>query len=139
MLMGDAARTGLLDAPADGKVSWTTHADLAEAAAIVLADPGGYDGPTPPLTGSQSLDLADLAEIASAVLGRPVRRQTVTDEQMRTTLAARGVPDAARGILLGLFAASRNGEFAAVDPTLERLLGRPPQPIRDVLAAHLSG
>ena len=42
-------------------------------------------------------------------------------------------------MLVGLFAASRNGEFAAVDPTLERLLGRPPLTIRDVLAAHSSG
>jgi hypothetical protein len=38
----------------------------------------------------------------------------------------------------GLFAASRQGEFAAVDPTLERLLGRPPMSMRDVLAASLS-
>lgn len=30
MLMGDALTTGLLEAPADGKVSWTAHADLAE-------------------------------------------------------------------------------------------------------------
>jgi len=46
----------------DGKVSWTTHADLAEAAAIILAD-GRFDGPTPALTGSQALDLSDLANL----------------------------------------------------------------------------
>jgi hypothetical protein len=42
-------------------------------------------------------------------------------------------------MLVGLFAASRNREFAAVDPTLERLLGRPLLTIRDALAAHSSG
>jgi len=41
-------------------------------------------------------------------------------------------------MFVGLFAASRNGEFAAVDPTLERLLGRPPMLMRDVLANSLS-
>ena len=41
-------------------------------------------------------------------------------------------------LLVGLFAASRKGEFAAVDPTLERLLGRPLMSLRDVLAARLS-
>jgi hypothetical protein len=41
-------------------------------------------------------------------------------------------------MLLGLFAASRQGEFAAVDPTLERLLGRSPRSMRDVLAARLT-
>jgi NAD(P)H dehydrogenase (quinone) len=41
-------------------------------------------------------------------------------------------------MLAGLFAASRLGEFAAVDPTLERLLGRSPLSIRDVLATSLA-
>ena len=72
MLMGDALKTGAVEAPADGKVSWTAHADLAEAAAIVLAGEGQFDGPTPPLTGSQALDLADLAAIASDVTGQKV-------------------------------------------------------------------
>jgi hypothetical protein len=40
-------------------------------------------------------------------------------------------------MLLGLFLASRRGEFAAVDPALESLLGRPPVSMRDVLAASL--
>jgi NAD(P)H dehydrogenase (quinone) len=37
-----------------------------------------------------------------------------------------GVPESAADILLGIFAASRAGEFAAVDPTLATLLGRTP-------------
>jgi hypothetical protein len=41
-------------------------------------------------------------------------------------MAARGVPPAVIEISLGLYRASRDGEFAAVDPTLERLLGRKP-------------
>lgn len=138
-LMGDAMETGVLEAPADGKVSWTAHADLAEAAAIILANiflTGGerYDGPTPPLTGSQALDLADFAGIASDLLGRPVRRQTLTDGDLRTKIAARGAPGAVADMLLGLYAASRNGEFASVDPTLERLLGRHPITVRDLIA-----
>ena len=36
-LLGRALETGELVAPADGPVSWTTHADLAEAAARLLA------------------------------------------------------------------------------------------------------
>ena len=51
---------GELVAPEDGPVSWTAHADLADAAAIVLTE-DGFDGLTPPLTGSEALDLAGLA------------------------------------------------------------------------------
>ena len=133
-LMGDALQTGVLEAPDDGKVSWTAHADLAEAAAIILANEGRYDGPTPPLTGSESLDLTDLAGIASALLDRPVRRQTLPDEELRARMAARGAPGRVTDTVLGLYVASRAGEFAAVDPTLERLLGRRPISMRDVIA-----
>ncbi|MEO7134693.1 MAG: SDR family oxidoreductase [Vicinamibacterales bacterium] len=134
MLMGDVLDTGLLEAPDDGKVSWTAHADLAEATAIVLADEELYDGPTPPLTGCEALDLADLAAIAAEVSGRLIRRQTLTDEELRTRMTARGAPERAADMLLGLYRASRKGEFATVDPTLERLLGRPPIRIRELLA-----
>ena len=54
-------------------------------------------------------------------------------------MAARGAPPAAAGMALGLFVASRNGEFAAVDPALERLLGRRPVAMRDVIAQKVSG
>ena len=139
MLMGDALETGVIEAPADGKVAWTAHADLAEAAAVVLADEGRYDGPTPPLTGPHALDLADLAAIASEVTGRPVRRQVITDEELKAKMAARGAPPAAAAITLGLFAASRKGEFVTLDPTLERLLGHPPIGMRAVIAQTVDG
>jgi NAD(P)H dehydrogenase (quinone) len=126
MLLGQAFETGELAAPADGPVSWTAHDDLAEAAAIVLTDEGRFEGPTPPLTGSAALDLAALA---AEVLGRPIRRTVLTDAQYREAL-----PEPVAEMLLGLFAASRAGEFAAVDPTLGELLGRPPLTVRDVLA-----
>lgn len=138
-LMGDALQTGVLEAPADGNVSWTAHADLAEAAAAILAGEGHYDGPTPPLTASQALDLAALADLASELSGRPVRRQTIADDELQAKMAARGVPPQAVAIALGLYRASRRGEFAAVDPTLERLLGRRPIGMRDLIAQKVKG
>ena len=135
MLLGHALDTGEVAAPEDGPVSWTDHADLAEAAAIALTE-DGFDGPTPALTGSEAVDLAGLAAIASEVSGRPIRRTVVTDARYREHLVANGVPEPAADMLVGLFAASRRGEFAAVDPTLGRLIGRPPLTVRDVLEAQ---
>lgn len=139
MLMGDALKSHLIEAPADGKVSWTAHADLAECAAIILAREGMYEGPTPPLTGAQALDLADLASIASELLGIPVRRQLLTDEELRTKMVARGLPERVVTITLGLYSASRNSEFARLDPTLEQLLGRPTLSMRDLIAQKVAG
>ena len=125
-------------APEDGKVAWTAHADLADAAVIAVSDERSLRGITPPLTGSQSLDFADIAEIASELTGQTVTRLTVSDAEWRAGLISRGVPEPRADILVGLFAASRKGEFSTVDPTLERLLGRPPMSFRDVLAGRLA-
>ena len=138
-LMGNALKTGVIEAPADGKVSWTAHADLAEAAAIILADDGRYEGPTPPLTGSQALALADLAALASELQAQPVRRQIISDEDLRAKMVARGLPERVAEISLGLYRASREGEFAAVDLALARLLGRSPIPLKDLIAAKIGG
>ena len=114
--------------PQDGKVAWTTHADLAEAAAVILADEGKYDGPTPPLTGSHALDFTDLTAIASEVLGRPIVHKVLPDDEW---VAKAG--DRAR-FTLGMYLASRAGEFAPADGALEQVLGRPPITMREVIA-----
>ena len=90
-LLGDAARSGVLAAPADGKVSWTTHADLAAGAARILAGGGRFEGPTPPLTAGEALDLADVAAILSEKCGRAIDRRVVADEDYAIRLAGSGL------------------------------------------------
>ncbi len=136
--MGNALETGRLAAPADGPVCWTTRADLAQAAAIALTEEGRLDGITPPLTAAQTVDLAGLAAIASELTGRSITRAPVPDAEHRAALISQGMPEMYADMFLSFFAASRQGEFAVVDPTLERLLGRPPTPMRDVLKAAIS-
>lgn len=133
-MLGAAVETGELVAPEDGPVSWTAHADLAEAAASVLAD-GGLDGRTPALTAAEAVDLDGVAAIAAELTGRPIRRVVVPDEAFRERLVGHGVPAGQAAMLVGMFRASRAGEFAAVDPTLAGLLGRRPTPLREVLRA----
>jgi hypothetical protein len=63
---------------------------------------------------STSLDLADLA---SELLGHPIRRRVIADDELSAKMAARGAPPQAAAIVLGLYRASRQGELcAAVDP-----------------------
>ncbi|WP_187366275.1 hypothetical protein [Trebonia kvetii] len=78
--------------PADGPASWTAHADLAEAAAVILADEGRFDGPTPPLTGAQALTFADIGSIATDLTGRVFTRTIVPGDEFREKLTAGGVP-----------------------------------------------
>lgn len=90
-------------------MSWTAHADLAEAAAAILADEGRFEGVTPPLTGPEALTFDDLARIATEVTGRTVTRAVAPDEEFRAGLTGRGVPDELADHLLGVFEASRAG------------------------------
>lgn len=136
-MVGEGLQSGVIESPVDGKTCWTAHADLAEAAAAILADEGRFDGPTPPLTGSELLDFDDLAKLGSELLGRPVRREVLKDEALEAKMLARNVPAAIAAIAIGYYLASRDGEFAKLDPTLERLIGRRPTPMRDVMAAML--
>ena len=136
-LIGRGFDAGEIRAPEDGPVSWTTRADLAEADAIVLAEEGRLDGITPPLTAPEAFTMADLAAIASELTGREIKRVIVSDEEWLDAKVAEGVPGPLAEMLLGAYRAARRGDFAAVDPTLETLLGRRPRTMRDVLAGIL--
>lgn len=132
-LLGSALTTGEILAPADGPVSWTTHDDLAAAAATVLAQPGRLDGISPPLTAPAAYDLEDLARILSGLTGRTIRRTVVADQEYTELLVGGGMPAPAATMLLGIYLAARRGEFAATDPALEELLERPAESVPTVL------
>lgn len=131
--LGDAARTGELVTPADGPVSWTARADLAEAAAAIVAGEATFDGPTPPLTAGQAVDLDQVAAILAEVSGRAVRRVVVDDAAFLSRLVEGGMPEQYARLFLGSYEASRNGEFAVTDPALGKLIGREPQTVRAAL------
>jgi uncharacterized protein YbjT (DUF2867 family) len=132
-LLGQALTTGEIIAPADGPVSWTTHPDLAEAAAVILADPGRFDGPTPPLTAPDVFDLQDVADILTKLTGRTIRRTVADDDEWAAGLVAHGAPGTLATMMLGMFRAARRGEFSATSPILGDLLGRPATPLSSFL------
>jgi NAD(P)H dehydrogenase (quinone) len=137
MQLGNALKTGELAAPEDGPVAWTTHSDLAEVAAIALSEEV-LDGVTPPLTASEAIDMDGIAVLASELAHRPIRRIVVPDAEYRAGLIAHGLPEERADMFLGLFRASRRGEFSQVNPTLAHLIGRPPMSLRDVLKEAIS-
>ncbi|MGX5656595.1 NmrA family NAD(P)-binding protein [Geodermatophilus nigrescens] len=137
--IGDAVRTGRVVAPQDGPVSWTAHDDLAEVAALALATDGLLDGVTRPLTAPDALDLAAVAGLLGELTGRPVERVVVGDDEWWEGAVAGGMPPPAADFTLGMYRAARRGEFAAPDPALEDLLGRPATPVCAVLGELVAG
>jgi uncharacterized protein YbjT (DUF2867 family) len=136
--LGHGLESGQVVLPADGPVAWTAHADLAEAAAAVLAGEGRFDGPTPPLTGTQALTFDELAKVATTVTGRTITRTTASDADLRAQLIGNGVPEETADQFVGIFAAARAGEFSTVDPTLGDLIGHEPLSFEAVLREELT-
>lgn len=128
---------GTLEGPEDGKVAWTTHDDLAAADAALLVGSEVIDGPTPPLTGNETLDLADLAKLAGDILGRPITRTILSEASMEAKARAAGMPEQSLHVMLGYYRAARAGEFEVNDGLLASLLGRAPQTMGLVLKANL--
>ena len=139
MFMGPEWQKGKITAPADGKVAWTAHSDLAAAASAILTGVETFDGPTPPLTGSGSLDLADLASQGSNLMGMAINREVISDDVFLEKAKARGLPEGMVRMALGYYVASRQGEFGTTDSTLERLTGRLPKTMKDVLQEAVEG
>ncbi|WP_198663094.1 SDR family oxidoreductase [Cohaesibacter intestini] len=119
--------------PEDGKVSWTTHQDLAEVDALFLSGRETHEGPTPPLTGSEALDMGDLARLAGKIFGRTIERSVISESTMVENARRHGLPESVISVMTGYYRAAREGEFAMIDPTLKRLLGREPQRIKEIL------
>jgi uncharacterized protein YbjT (DUF2867 family) len=131
-LTGPWRETGVIAAPADGPVSWTSRADSAEAAAIIIASNGAFDGPTT-LTASAAPDLIEVARIASELSGRSIERVVVDSEEWVAAQVTAGRPEFVARFTLGMYDAARDGFFAGVDPLLGTLLGREPKTVRDEL------
>jgi NAD(P)H dehydrogenase (quinone) len=130
-LAGPWRETGVITVPADGPVSWTDRDDEAEAAAVILASCGGYDGPTT-LTANAAPTFADVAGIASELTGRTITAEVVGPDQWLAAQTAAGRPEAVARFTLGMFQAAQQGFFAGVDPLLGNLLGREPLTVREL-------
>ena len=132
-LTGPWRKTGAITVPADGPVSWTARGDAAEAAAVILASNGAYDGPTT-ITANAAPTFAELTQIASELSGRSIELVVMDPEEWIAGRMAGGQPEFMARFLLGMYQAAQRGFFAGVDPLLGTLLSREPHSARDALA-----
>jgi NAD(P)H dehydrogenase (quinone) len=132
-LLGPWRETGRITVPADGPVSWTAREDAAEAAAVILASKGDYDGPVT-LTANAAPTFTEIAATASEATGRTIQTEVVPADVWVAARVATGQPEFVARFTLGMYQAASNGFFAGVDPMLATLLGREPRTVRDVLS-----
>lgn len=106
--------------------------DVAEAAALVLTDPA-HEGCTYDLVGPETLTVAEQAEQAGEVLGRPVQVSSVRREDWAAGTGA-DLSEEARADLLAMFAAYDVEGLVGDSTALSRLLGRPGRTWAQIIA-----
>ncbi|MGW5417451.1 SDR family oxidoreductase [Actinomadura geliboluensis] len=129
------ARGVLVDNTDHARGAFVHRDDCAAVAAEVLTS-SGHEGRTYDVTGPELLSFADLTALAAKVSGRPVAYQSVDDESFDAGLREAGVPDDVRGMIVSFGTALRAGYGEPLTDTVERLTGRPPRPIADLMERH---
>lgn len=121
----------------DGRMAPVSRRDCAEAAAVTLTT-DGHDCTTYDITGPQALSPAQLAGLYADVSGRPLKVVQLSDRMLTSMLVGIGTPWPSARAITAFGRAVRLGYLDVVGPAFERLTGRPPVPLRDVLVAQRS-
>jgi NAD(P)H dehydrogenase (quinone) len=121
----------------DGQVSAATRADLAAAAAAVLAGPN-YENRIFELGGDEAFTLAELARTISEVSGRAVEYRNLPEEAYLQTLVGVGLPEEFARIYADSDRGIARGELRVETGDLSQLIGRPTTTAREAIAAALA-
>jgi uncharacterized protein YbjT (DUF2867 family) len=129
LLRGDVVRAPWPQA----SIAAIDPADVAAVAAMVLSDQG-HEGVAHALSGPEALTPADQIATLASVLGRPLRYESLADEQARREMAET-TPAA---YLDAFFRFYSDGEFddSPVLDTVSRLTGRQPRTFEQWARVH---
>jgi uncharacterized protein YbjT (DUF2867 family) len=131
----DASGTFYVDA-GQARISMVDTRDVAAAAAVVLTQ-NGHAGAHYDVTGPEALSYADVAAKLTNATGRRITYVAVPDDAVRQALVGAGLNEWFANALVGLYQdyrrSGRDGYAAQVTNTVERLTGRPPRSLDNLL------
>ena len=136
--VAQSAATGeLVASVGDGRVASASRKDYAEAAAVVLSEPG-HVGKIYELSGDIAWDYSELASVLSTISGVDVAYRAVTPDEHAAILSAAGLDEGTIGFVVGLDANTRDGLLGVTTGDLSRLIGRGTTPLAEGLAAAVA-
>lgn len=118
-----------------GRTAYVSRDDIAAAIAGALANPP-TESATYTLAGPEALTNAEIAALASKILGKTIQVVDLTDEQLAGGMKAAGVPEAYIPTFVSFDAATRAGDLALVTDDVEKLSGRKSQKLAAFLEAN---
>ena len=130
-----ASEGAIYGAMGDGKVGHIDTRDIAEVAVAVLTSEG-HEGQSYPLTGPESLSMAEVAARFSTALGKTVKYVNLPPDKAKAGMMAMGMPDwrADAWVKLGGMIAMGKADMAT--PAVKDILGREPHNIDQFAADY---
>jgi uncharacterized protein YbjT (DUF2867 family) len=129
---------GMLRLPAgDGRVGWVDTRDIAAVAFHALTEEG-HEGSAYPITGPESLSMAELAEKVSGIIGRQIRYEDTPPGLAARHMVERGLAAPFADFLVGFYAAVREGSHDVVTDTVVELSGRSPSTFDAFVREHVA-
>lgn len=135
----------------DGKIAPVSKEDCVEVAAVALLSSHAHRNKIYNVTGPEIVSYPEIAAMASRYFNQPISCKMLTDEEMFGDFDAMGVPrepgdaferDGVNGFkwnssdMVSFGTAVRLGEMAVLSDDVERITGRKPASILDVLQSR---
>jgi uncharacterized protein YbjT (DUF2867 family) len=120
----------------EGRVAFVDTRDIGDVAAAVLADPAAHHRAGYTLTGPEAIGFDTVAALLTDALGRKIRYQPAGIAAYLRHLRRRRLPLAQCLVQTVLHTGLRRGQAERVDPTLTRLLNRPPRTMAQYVHEH---
>jgi len=125
----------LVNAYADGAVSYVTREDCAQAAAATLSE--SFEGKAVlDITGPTAIAQSELAAMVSEVTGKPVEYVAVSPEAATQNLQRAGMPLPIARLLVSFEVAATRGQLAVTSSAVRELTGKAAQGVREFLSAN---
>jgi len=125
---------GVAREPGDeARMSFSYRPELADVIAVTLTRPG-HDGKIYNITTPESVSMRELAQIASKVTGEAYDYAPISDAEWIERWKAQGRPEWALEAGLTSYEALRAGELDVVTDDYERVTGRKPASIAQIIA-----
>ncbi|KAA5535763.1 SDR family oxidoreductase [Paenimyroides baculatum] len=132
----EVLETGIYLPAGNGKASFATRTDMAEAIANVLAS-DGHGNKTYITSALPSYSFKEIAEMFSEVSGKTISYTNPAPADYETQLRASGIDEGSIWYAKLLAAIIKNGEYEIFSSDLEKLLGRKPTDLKTYIKQTL--
>ena len=132
----EVLETGIYLPAGNGKASFATRTDMAEANANVLAS-DGHGNKTYVTSALPSYSFNEIAELFSEIAGKTISYTNPTPADYETQLKASGIDESSIWYANLLAAIIKNGEYEIFSSDLEKLLGRKPTDLKTYIKQTL--